>query len=142
MISLDISILYQIILFVVLWLILNRILFQPYLHLLEERERRTTGAEHDSADLEHEGAGLRAQYEEKIAQAQSAAYVAKDAIVQQGRQQRETILGEARQQAADRLNQVRHEVAQTLEREKPRAAAEAAALAADMVSKALGRKVA
>ena len=73
MISLDLSILYQIILFVALWLILNKILFQPYLQLLEERERRTIGAEHDSADLEHEGARLRAQYEGKIAQAQSAA---------------------------------------------------------------------
>ena len=40
MISLDISILYQIILFVVLWLILKKILFQPYLRLLEERERK------------------------------------------------------------------------------------------------------
>ena len=69
MISLDISILHQIILFIVLGLILNKILFQPYLRLLEERERRTIGAEHDSADLEHEGARLRAQYEEKIAQA-------------------------------------------------------------------------
>ena len=47
MISLDISILHQIILFIVLGLILNKILFQPYLRLLEERERRTIGAEHD-----------------------------------------------------------------------------------------------
>ena len=49
MISLDYSVVYQIILFVVLWLILNKVLFQPYLHLLEERERKTTGAQHDSA---------------------------------------------------------------------------------------------
>ncbi len=48
-------------------------LFQPYLNLLDERERKTTGAQHDSAELEHEGARLSAQYEEKIARAQSAA---------------------------------------------------------------------
>jgi F-type H+-transporting ATPase subunit b len=142
MISLNISILYQIILFVVLWLILNKIFFQPYLHLLEERERRTTGAEHDSADLEHEGARLRAQYEEKITQAQSAASAAKDAIVKEGRQQREIILSEARDQAAGKLDQVRREVAEALQHEKAQASAEAAAVAADMVSKVLGRKVA
>ena len=142
MISLDISILYQIILFVVLWLILNKIFFQPYLHLLEDRERRTTGAEHDSADLEHEGARLRAQYEEKITQAQSAAYAAKDAIVNEGRQQREKILSEAREQAAGKLDQVRREVAEALQHEQAQASAEAAAVAADMVSKVLGRKVA
>lgn len=142
MISLDISILYQIILFVVLWLILNKILFHPYLRLLEERERRTTGAQHDSADLEHEGARLRAQYEEKIAQAQTDGYAVKDAILQDARQQREKILGQARADATSKLEQVRREVATALEHEKQLAAAEAAAVAGEMVSKVLGRKVA
>jgi F-type H+-transporting ATPase subunit b len=142
MISLDISILHQIILFIVLGLILNKILFQPYLRLLEERERRTIGAEHDSADLEHEGARLRAQYEEKIAQAQSAAYAAKDAILQEARQQREKILGQARAEAASKLEQARREISLALEREKALAAAEAATVAGEMVSKVLGRKVA
>lgn len=142
MISLDLSILYQIILFVALWLILNKILFQPYLQLLEERERRTIGAEHDSADLEHEGARLRAQYEEKIAQAQTAAYAAKDAILQEARQQREKILGEARAAAASKLEQARREISLALEKEKALAAAEAATVAGEMVSKVLGRKVA
>lgn len=142
MISLDLSILYQIILFVALWLILNKILFQPYLRLLEERERRTIGAEHDSADLEHEGARLRARYEEKIAQAQTAAYAAKDAILQEARQQREKILGEARAAAASKLEQARREISLALEKEKALAAAEAATVAGEMVSKVLGRKVA
>jgi F-type H+-transporting ATPase subunit b len=142
MISLDISILHQIILFIVLGLILNKILFQPYLRLLEERERRTIGAEHDSADLEHEGARLRAQYEEKIAQAQTAAYAAKDAILQEARQQREKILGQARAEAASKLEQARREIAVALEKEKALAAAETATVAGEMVSKVLGRKVA
>jgi len=142
MISLDISILYQIILFVVLWLILNKILFQPYLRLLEERERKTTGAQHDSADLEHEGARLRAQYQEKIAQAQTAGYAAKDAFLQDARQQREKILAEARQEAKQTLERVRGEIAAALEREKRLAVAEAATVAGEMVSKVLGRRVA
>ena len=142
MISLDISILHQIILFIVLGLILNKILFQPYLRLLEERERRTIGAEHDSADLEHEGARLRAQYEEKIAQAQTAAYAAKDAILHEARQQREKILGQARAEAASKLEQARREIALALEKEKALAAAETTTVAGEMVSKVLGRKVA
>ena len=72
MISLDISILYQVILFLVLWVILNKVLFQPYLRVLQEREVKTTGAQHDSSALEHEGAALKRQYEEKIAQSQAA----------------------------------------------------------------------
>ena len=141
MIHLDFSIVYQIILFLILWVILNKILFQPYLHLLNERERKTTGAEHDSSDLEYEGARLKAQYEEKIAQAQAAAYAAKDAIVQDGRQQREKILSQARDEAAGILERVRNEVASTLEQERRLAAAEVSNVASAMVAKVLGRTV-
>ena len=141
MIHLDISIFYQVILFVVLWVILDKLLFQPYLHLLGERERKTTGAEHDSSDLEHQGARLKAQYEEKIAQAQAAGYAAKDTIVQDGRQQREKILGQARDEAAGTLERVRNEVASALEQERRLAAAEANNVAGAIVSKVLGRTV-
>jgi F-type H+-transporting ATPase subunit b len=142
MIHLDFSIVYQIILFVVLWVILNKLLFQPYLQLLAERERKTTGAQHDSSDLEHEGGRLKAQYEEKFAQAQATGYAAKDAIVQDGRQQREKILSQARDTAAGTLERVRNEVASALEQERSLAAAEVGNVAGAMVAKVLGRTVA
>jgi F-type H+-transporting ATPase subunit b len=141
MIQLDYSIVYQIVLFIVLWLILNKLLFQPYLRLLEEREHKTTGAQHDSVDLEYEGSKLKAQFEAKMAQGQAAGYAAKETINQDARQQREKILGQARDEAARSLDQVRHEVAAALEREKQLAAAEVSAVAADMVNKVLGRRV-
>jgi F-type H+-transporting ATPase subunit b len=142
MITLDYSVVYQIILFLVLWLILSKVLFQPYLRLLEERERKTTGAQHDSADLEYEGAKLKAQYEEKIAAAQGAGYAAKDAIVQDARQQREKILGDAREEAANTLNRLRQEVAAAMQTERQLAASEVSVVANEMVSKVLGRKIA
>jgi F-type H+-transporting ATPase subunit b len=142
MISLDISILYQVVLFVILWLILNKILFQPYLKLVEDREQKTTGAQHDFYDLEHEGARLRVQYDEKIAQARSAGYTAKEQILQNAQVERERILTGAREEAAQILERVRQELVTLLEQERQVAATEAAALAAEMASKALGRKVA
>lgn len=142
MISLDISILYQVILFVVLWLIVTKVLFQPYLKLLDERERKTTGAQHDSTELEHEGARLRAQYEERIAQAQSVAARERERILQSAREQREKILGQARQEAEQTLAVRRQEIATALVAERRLASAEAAIIAADIASKVLGRKVA
>ena len=141
MIHLDFSIVYQIILFVVLWVILDKLMFQPYLHLLAERDRKTTGAQHDSSDLEHEGARLKAQYEEKIAQAQAAGYAAKDVIVQEGRQQREKILSQARDEAVGTLARARNDVASALEQERGLAAAEVSNVAGAMVAKVLGRTV-
>jgi F-type H+-transporting ATPase subunit b len=141
MIHLDVSIAYQIVLFLVLWLILNKVLFQPYLKLLAEREQKTAGTQHDSSDLEHEAQRLKSQYEEKIAQAQAAGYAAKDAIVQEGRQQREKILGQAREDATGSLERVRNEVAQSLVQERRLAAAEVSNVAGAMVAKVLGRPV-
>jgi F-type H+-transporting ATPase subunit b len=141
MIALDISVLYQIIIFVLLWLILSRVLFRPYLELLDERERRTTGARHDSDELEREGARLKAEYEEKIAQARAAGTAAKDAIVQQGRQERERLLQQAREEAALTLESARREVQRQLARERGLLATEVAEVARDMVGKILGRRV-
>ncbi|HYY25662.1 MAG TPA: ATP synthase F0 subunit B [Candidatus Udaeobacter sp.] len=142
MISLDYSIIYQILLFLVLWIILSKVLFRPYLHLLEERERRTIGAQHDSTELEREGARLRAQYEEQIARAQAAGYTAKEAIVQEGRQQREKLLGQAREMAMNMLEGVRREVDSQMQRERQLAVAEARIVAQEMANKILGRPVA
>jgi F-type H+-transporting ATPase subunit b len=141
MISLDLSVLYQIVIFVLLWLILSKLLFRPYLNLLEERERRTAGARHDSSELEHEGARLKAEYEEKIAQARAAGNAAKDAIVQEGRQERERLLQQAREEAALTLESARREVQRQLERERALLASEVAEVGRDMVSKILGRRV-
>jgi F-type H+-transporting ATPase subunit b len=142
MISLDYSVVYQIILFLVLWIILRKILFQPYLRLLEERERKTTGAQHDSLELEHEGARLRAQYEEKIAQAKAAGYASKEAILQEARRERERILTQAREEAMKLLEGMRREVESQMQKERQLAAVEARIIAQEMVSKILGRKVA
>lgn len=142
MISLDYSVVYQIILFLVLWLILRKILFQPYLQLLEERERKTTGAQHDSLELEHQGARLRAEYQEKIAQTKAASYASKEAILHRARGERETILTEAREEAMKLLEGTRRELESQMQKERQIAAVEASIIAKDMASKILGRKLA
>jgi F-type H+-transporting ATPase subunit b len=141
MISLDISILYQIVIFVALWLILSKVLFRPYVGLLDARERQTGGARYDTGELEHEGVRLKAEYEEKMDQARSAAVAVKDVIVQEARQERERLLHNAREEAARKLDSVRREVQSQLEKERTLLPAEVAAVAQDMASKVLGRRV-
>ena len=136
MISLDYSVVYQIVLFLGLSVILNKVLFRPYLNLLEERERKTTGAQHDSTDLEREGARLRAQYEEKIAQAQAAGYATKEVIVQEARQQREKLLTQARDEATSMLAAVRQEVETQLQKEQQLIAAEVKTVAREKIGRA------
>jgi F-type H+-transporting ATPase subunit b len=141
MISLDYSVIYQIVLFLFVLVVLSRVLFRPYLSLLEERERKTAGAQHDLGELEREATRLRAQYEDKIAQAQAAGDAAKEAILQEARQQREAILNEARQEAMSILEGVRRELASQMQKERQLATAEIRTVAQEMASKILGRNV-
>jgi F0F1-type ATP synthase membrane subunit b/b' len=92
--------------------------------------------------LEHEAARLRIQYEEKIAQAHSAASAERERILQLARQDREKTLSQARREAEQTLERVRGEIVAALEVEKRLASAEAAGIAGDIASKVLGRKVA
>ncbi len=141
MISLDITVVYQIVLFLILWLVLSRVLFRPYLGLLEERDKSTFGARRASTDLEEQGARLRAQYEQKIQEAQSRGRAMKEAILQEARLQSEQLIGKAREEAAGSLAQVRADVQRQIDSERQLAEAEADRLARDMVSKILGRNV-
>ena len=123
MISLDYTILLQMLLFLLLWVVLSRILFRPYLSLLEEREKRTEGAQDESFALEQEGQRLRALYEDGLAKARAAGEAVK-----------------AREEAAETLERMRLEIRNELAREREMARREAEAIAQDMVAKVLGRR--
>src|SRR6187455_151 len=110
MIAINISVLWQILMFLGLWLIVSKVLFRPYMTVLEQREQKTTGADDSSEHLEQQAERLRAQYEETIVNAAAAGNASKNAIVQQARQQREALLTSAREEAAGILERVRQEV--------------------------------
>ena len=141
MIAINISVLWQILMFLGLWLIVSKVLFRPYMTVLEQREQKTTGADDSSEHLEQQAERLRAQYEETIVNAAAAGNASKNAIVQQARQQREALLSSAREEAAGILERVRQEVQIQLAQEHELAVREADAVAQDMVSKILGRRV-
>lgn len=63
MIALDYTVIVQIVSFLFFWFLLTKLLFRPFLGLLEERERRTEGVRAETASLVNEGERLRAEYE-------------------------------------------------------------------------------
>ena len=138
----DITAVYEIVLFLILWAILDRVLFRPYLKLLDERERRTGGARAEIVDLQTQAERLRARYEEKISVADAEGRAAREAILTEGREQRDGIVGSAREEAARLLETVRGEIARQMQHERQLAVAEASTVARDMARKILGREVA
>ncbi len=142
MITLDYTIAYQVLLTIVLWIALSKVLFQPYLKVFEQREEKTLGALHEATDLEREGARLKAEYEERIFRAQENGRLAKEAILQAAREERDRVLAKAREESGALLEAVRADVRKQLEIERQAVAADAAVVAQAMASRILGRNVA
>ncbi len=141
MIALAHTVLIQIVSFLVLWFLLTKILFKPFLGILEERERKTEGVKAESASLIEEGERLRVEYEEKISRVRDEGRAMKESILQEARQQRERLLGQAREEAVGLLERVRQEVQNELSKERELAGREAEAVAQEMAGKILGRRV-
>lgn len=142
MITLDVTVLVQIVFFLALWFVLSKLLFKPYIALVEEREKKTDGLKAAAAALTAEAERLRAEYESAIRKATEEGAAAKEAILQEARATRERLLAEARAQAANRLAAVREEIKKELQRGRTEAGAQAAVIAGQMAEKILGRKIA
>jgi len=92
MLDIDITVLWQIIAFIVLLPILNKLLYKPFQKVLKERETRTAGALKQAADAEKEIADGIAAYEKRL----------KEAAVK-GHEERNKLRGEAAAQEKDIL---------------------------------------
>lgn len=141
MIALDYTIIVQIVSFLLLWFLLTKLLFKPFLGLLEERERRTEGVKATTASLMNEGERLRTEYENGIARARDEGNAVKEAILNEARQAREHLLAQAREEAGSLLKTVREAVQREMQKERELAAREAEVIAQQMAEKILGRRV-
>lgn len=141
MIALDYTVFVQIVSFLFLWFLLTRLLFRPFLGLLEERERRTEGVRAEAAALTQEAERFRAEYEGRIATARDEGGAIKQTLRLEALELRESLLAQTREAAARHLQTMREEVQRELRRAREVGAREAEVIARQMVEKILGRKI-
>lgn len=141
MISVDYSLVVQIVLFLILWSILRRVLFGPVGRVMAERERRTDGAHAEARSLVEEGKELQERYDAAIAKARAEGEAIKSEIREEALKARNAILSQGRDVAAQKIQEIRGEVQMELEAARRVASANADALAEEMAEKVLGRKL-
>ncbi|MBI2357372.1 MAG: ATP synthase F0 subunit B [Deltaproteobacteria bacterium] len=141
MIALDYTVIVQIVAFLVLWFLLSKLLFGPFLGLADERERRTEGTKREAAALSTEGEGLRSEYERAIENAREEGRNLREALLEQGRETQERLLAEAREESAKMVQAVREDLRRAMQRERELAAREAEGIARQIAEKVLGRRV-
>lgn len=85
--------------FVVVALMLNALLVQPYLRIVRERAALTTGAQGDADDTVERAEGLLADYQSKLASARAEASEIREGLRTEAKEDENRIVSAAREQA-------------------------------------------
>lgn len=141
MVALDYTVLVQIVSFLLLWFLLARLLFRPFLGLHEERERRTEGVKAETASLTEEGERLRLEYANGILKARDEGKALKEAILGEAREAGERLMAQAKEEAARLLRAVREEIRNEVDKGLRLASQEAQVIGQQMAEKLLGRRI-
>src|ERR1051325_10140672 len=141
LIDIDATVIVQFVLFLVLFWVANRLVFQPYLRL---RERRRAGIEGARAEAER----MTAQADAKLADYEKQLAVARDRANEEGRKVRaeaaaheRSVTDQARQSAQKASDEAQASMRRETEAARAQLLPQADALARAISAKLLGREV-
>ncbi|MBW7957173.1 MAG: ATP synthase F0 subunit B [Deltaproteobacteria bacterium] len=142
MISLDQTLLFQIVGFFVLLIILNRLLYRPVQRILKERDERIAGSLKKAAGTEKEVAEGLLSYEKRLKEAAMKGHEERGRLRQEGVDREKIILEAARSEAAAELAKIRKELDSSRQGALSGLKTEARGLAREIAGKVLDRSVA
>ena len=142
MLTIDITLIYQIVGFFVLLFILNRLLYTPLRNVLEERKRRIGGTLEDAESIEADLQGKLAEYDKRIHEAKLKAQEERARIRQEGVVRERAITEEVRGATAQEMERVKGEIAKGTKDAVARLKDESSGFATTIAEKILGRTVA
>lgn len=132
----------QILLFLLFAIALAKLIWEPTLHVLEEREKRTHGAEEDARRMRDEAAGMQKKLEASIEEARLSGSDAGEGLRREAEAEERRQLDAAHAEAAALLDDVRRRVAAEAEQARAELRGQADSLARAAAEKILGRAVA
>lgn len=131
----------QVGLFIVLWLALKPLLFDPMLKLFEEREKKIEGTIADARKIDFESAEAKATYDEALTKARAAGALERDRLRAEGIKKENELLTVARAASQKKLEEGRAKSQQEMDAARADLAKQRPAMARDVASRVLGREV-
>ncbi|RMG96568.1 MAG: hypothetical protein D6708_02260 [Candidatus Dadabacteria bacterium] len=142
MINLNATLVIQLVNFLLLMVLLDRLLFRPMLRVLQERQARTEGRRQKAQTLEAEAEAIWSDYQAKIQAAKADADRIRTQLVQQAEAQRQKLLADAEAEAQSQLAKIRAQVQAEAAEARKTLESEARALAQELAERLLERRVA
>jgi F-type H+-transporting ATPase subunit b len=140
-VDLDLTFVGQIVLFVLLFLVLKPVLFDPMLKLIEEREKRIDGAKTDAKAMYADADAKMAKYEEELEAVKREAGAERDRLRAEGAREEAQILAKVRGETTKLIDDGRAQMEKEGEQLRKELDAQAQLLARDIVTRVLGREV-
>jgi F0F1-type ATP synthase membrane subunit b/b' len=129
----------NVVLFALLIVPVNRLLIAPLLHLVEEREQRTSGSLDEASRLDSEASAFGAELNTRLQEARARAQARRTAIMADAESQERALLEAASADAARTIKGMRSPVAADLVAARASLQADARSLAAEAAARLLGR---
>lgn len=139
LIDVDASLLIQLGLFLIFFLVMRSLVFKPVLDTIEKRAEKTEKTRREARTLSARSEELSARYEEEMAAARAKAASAKAALRSEGIAAREQIVGEARAATSKSLDEVRVNVEKQFGTAREQMLAQVDELARMVAARILGR---
>ena len=135
----DFTFVIQLVSFFILWLGLKRLLFDPMLQVLEQRESRTSGARRTATEMNAAAQVSETEYEQRMHDVRVA--LAGEAAAARNASQAEErrVLSETRAQANTQLSQLRDSLRRQADEARAALADEARDLASRITERVVGR---
>ncbi len=141
MIDINVSLLYQLVNFLVLLVALNFILFKPIRQVMHEREQGISSSISDAKAAQERMQNLLEQYNVSLAEAKQKAAATFNGIYQQGLDAQREMISAERAKAGEMLDKARADVAGAASAARAELRNEAERLSQEITSKLLGRAV-
>ncbi len=142
MISIDWTLILQFFNFLVLLFFLNKLLYRPLLEIMAKRREKISAGQEQARALEAEIEAKMQSYQQQLNAAKAEAAQERAELRKAAQQQEAEITGEAQQKAAQRVKGIREQVEKEAAEAREILKKEATALAAQIATKVLGRKLA
>ena len=141
MLQLNSTLFLQIINFLLLMWILNRLIFRPFLKMVEEREAKTLGARTQAGDLTVEAEDLKKKYESGVSEATSQGVSSKEMQRREGQSIGEGIVNETRTKSSDYISNARRDLEASVSEVRKELVQLSISFSEEMTGKILGRDI-
>ncbi len=142
MINIDQTLIIQFVLFVTFMLLLNQVLFKPFIRLLEERQRRIFGTKEEAEHLRTEAERLMEAYEGELRKRREEAFRAKGSLRDEAKKEANSLIEKVQEEAQRELAKAKERIGREAEEALRELKGRADILAKEMAQKVLGRPLA